>query len=73
LGFPQKGGVVPGSIPHRVLAIVNPEPDRIFEVKEFESLGQLQSVRTSLHRMAESGLIEKVDRGKYRAVNHKGG
>jgi DNA-directed RNA polymerase subunit H (RpoH/RPB5) len=68
-----KGETVPGSIPSGILKIIEGQPDRVFETKDFFSLGNKQSVRGALHRMKNDGQIDGVERGRYRATRTQGG
>lgn len=71
--FAGKGEVVPGGIPSQILEILNVDPGRVFDTKDFFSIGKIQSVRSALHRMKSDGQIECVDRGRYRALPQQGG
>ena len=69
--FAQKGDVVPGSLPSKILAALDADPSRVFSARDLSHLAKVENVRSSLYRMAKNGQINAVDRGRYQSK--KGG
>lgn len=56
------------SAPDKIRQRMAAEPDRTFRASDFPEIGDSARVGNTLHRLAEAGDIERVDRGEYRML-----
>lgn len=56
------------SAPDKIRQRMVAQPDRTFRATDFPEIGDSAKVGNTLHRLAEAGDIERVDRGEYRML-----
>ena len=67
---PSAGAITPGSsLPQRIIARVNADPDRVFAADDFDDLrgdSSVQTLRSALLRLCAKGLLVRTDRGRFK-------
>lgn len=69
---PVNGAALDGSsalsAPDKIRQRMVAQPDRTFRATDFPEIGDSAKVGNTLHRLAEAGDIERVERGEYRML-----
>jgi hypothetical protein len=64
-----ENALMPGKLPHRVLAHMQREPTRIYlasEIRESLAIPDVQQIRTALARLVDKGLVQRLEgRGEF--------